>query len=771
MNTTLLSSALAALLSSAALGDVTINFDGPQTLSGSAGRTVITERLSGTLTGIVFHFDFSNSVNDSWGSDIAATVNQYQWGQFNTFVNGATVLATSDTGAAGGPANQSFTSAVMPHPAPLTVTNQTLTVGYGNTYNGGTCTLANVSVTLIGLVPGTGPYPPSVSAGQSTPGSGPPGGSRLLKVTVGQGGNPASPITSVVSNLTTVGGPSNAVFHDDGLNGDVTAGDNVYSYQLVSATAGGTVSVTATDALGRTGTGNVSVSVITPPHPTSGPDVITYAITDVPRWGTNTTVDHGNPIGSITAYSVGTTSSNIGDYPVLWINSGIFMPDFDETHHPVISQNMYRLKSYGSYSRFEHLGQSWLKHGFVSTNSGAACQPTNVWRPSLQNYQNVGGDALGVNCTDTYGGGLNGSQGGLGPKNVVNASLGTSVFTTGGGTSDATIEARLQVPTADVTPPPGGFPTTTRYYVDAYYVTADDAQFVRPGETVARNSLNNASWQQITNVNTSPNLTTGTFHQQEPGIFAWKAVDSTVTQVNADHDDYPNPSTGFKDSDGNPAFLGTTIRSRFIVAAKATSLGGGLYRYEYAVYNHNSDRSAQAFTIPVPVNATISDVSFHAPMWHSGEPYSNAPWTTTRSSAGLTFATQTYTQNVNANALRWACLYNFGFTTNVAPTSGNAALALFKPSTNGGANSVAVNAVPVPTVPAHCGLADIGVQGGTPGQDNALDNNDFIAFINFFFAADGRADFGMQGGQPGADGMFDNNDFIAFINAFFANCI
>jgi len=66
--------------------------------------------------------------------------------------------------------------------------------------------------------------------------------------------------------------------------------------------------------------------------------------------------------------------------------------------------------------------------------------------------------------------------------------------------------------------------------------------------------------------------------------------------------------------------------------------------------------------------------------------------------------------------------------------------------------------------------ADLGVAGGTNGSDGILDNNDFIAFINLFFAADARADFGRAGGESGADGAFDNNDFIVFINRFFNGC-
>ncbi|MFT3683671.1 MAG: GC-type dockerin domain-anchored protein [Phycisphaerales bacterium] len=66
--------------------------------------------------------------------------------------------------------------------------------------------------------------------------------------------------------------------------------------------------------------------------------------------------------------------------------------------------------------------------------------------------------------------------------------------------------------------------------------------------------------------------------------------------------------------------------------------------------------------------------------------------------------------------------------------------------------------------------ADLGIQGGQPGHDNQLDNNDFIAFISYFFAHDPHADMGIQGGLPGQDGQFDNNDFIAFISAFFNGC-
>ncbi|HZW06636.1 MAG TPA: hypothetical protein VFF65_05890, partial [Phycisphaerales bacterium] len=87
MNNKLLPFALAGVLTSAALADVTISFDGPQNLTGGSGFSVTSPGLSGTLTGIIFHFDYSNSGGSSWAADMCATVNDHQWGHFNTFVN------------------------------------------------------------------------------------------------------------------------------------------------------------------------------------------------------------------------------------------------------------------------------------------------------------------------------------------------------------------------------------------------------------------------------------------------------------------------------------------------------------------------------------------------------------------------------------------------------------------------------------------------------------------------------------------------------------
>ncbi|HYD02427.1 MAG TPA: GC-type dockerin domain-anchored protein [Phycisphaerales bacterium] len=66
--------------------------------------------------------------------------------------------------------------------------------------------------------------------------------------------------------------------------------------------------------------------------------------------------------------------------------------------------------------------------------------------------------------------------------------------------------------------------------------------------------------------------------------------------------------------------------------------------------------------------------------------------------------------------------------------------------------------------------ADLGGPGGVPGSDGVLNNNDFIVFIDLFFAHAAAADVGTTGGTPGTDGVWDNNDFVVFIDRFFDGC-
>ena len=91
------------------------------------------------------------------------------------------------------------------------------------------------------------------------------GGSSLLTVTVVPGNNPVSSGVAVTADLTSIDGSATQQMFDDGTNGDVTAGDNIFSFAATvpSSTPSGARSIpfTITDAQSRTGTGFGSINI------------------------------------------------------------------------------------------------------------------------------------------------------------------------------------------------------------------------------------------------------------------------------------------------------------------------------------------------------------------------------------------------------------------------------------------------------------------------------------------------------------------------------
>lgn len=92
-----------------------------------------------------------------------------------------------------------------------------------------------------------------------------PGGTTLLTVSVIPATTPPSTGISVVGNLTSIGGPSSQPFFDNGTNGDVTANDNIFSFQIaVPAGIGGgqlSVSAIASDSQGRTANTATTITI------------------------------------------------------------------------------------------------------------------------------------------------------------------------------------------------------------------------------------------------------------------------------------------------------------------------------------------------------------------------------------------------------------------------------------------------------------------------------------------------------------------------------
>jgi predicted extracellular nuclease len=106
-------------------------------------------------------------------------------------------------------------------------------------------------------------------AGAANPASVIQGGPTLLTVLVTPGANPTSTGIVVSGDLSGIGGSATEPFFDDGTNGDVTAGNNTFSFSTVVTvnTTPGTKSlpISISDAQGRNGSATITLVVTTAP--------------------------------------------------------------------------------------------------------------------------------------------------------------------------------------------------------------------------------------------------------------------------------------------------------------------------------------------------------------------------------------------------------------------------------------------------------------------------------------------------------------------------
>ncbi len=414
--------------------------------------------------------------------------------------------------------------------------------------------------------------------------------------------------------------------------------------------------------------------------------------------------------GNMTAYSIGTTSCNVGTVALNWFQSG-------SNRHPLIITNMYRI----DHGAIEQIAVSWVKHGFCALQQTvcASCSPV------------CGGccSQLGVGCSDPYSASLNGSQTGLGPRFEINAATGEYPwpFSTAGQTG-TTLFKRLQVNQDDINPM---LNPNALYVGEAQYVAFDDA--------AAGNDNNNASHRMITVG--AENAFSGGWYlnydgptiREEPAIFAWQDADPGVQLTAVD---VPN--------DG-----------RFWVGANATDNGDGTWHYEYAIFNLNSNRSAGSFAVDAD---SVSNIGFHDIDYHSGEPFDTTDWTASTGNGQVVWSNGTdYNTNPLANAVRWGTLYNYRFDAPGAPVNGTATIGLFGPGQAGDPDSMTIT-VPVPEAAAGgCNPADLAAPFGV------LDLTDVQAFITAFTGGDLLADLD-------GNGVLDLTDVQIFSQSFLAGC-
>lgn len=350
---------------------------------------------------------------------------------------------------------------------------------------------------------------------------------------------------------------------------------------------------------------------------------------------------YGAREGDVAGLGVATTSWNIGTEDLIWLN----IPDEE---HPFIVMNLFRLMD----DRLEQIGQSHIKHGFYALGSHQCGGPPCTFEPG-----HYAGNWLGTGCTDTYGAALNAAQSGMGPKYEVNPWTGYWYYPGShmqGSHSHDHIEHRIQVLDDDLD---AALNPGATYYVEGYYVMLDDIDV-----------MNSAAWKPVT-VSGSPGGSwsfsmggSGVYPNIGFGIDVWAGAQRTTLAQEL-------PIIEFQSPDG-----------RSVLASKVTGLGGGIYHYEYALYNVDMDRQVGSFSIPVPPGATITNIGFHGAR-HHGEPFNcadpdavaidNAVWQSEVAGGAISWSTST-------NPIRWGTMYNFRFDADVPPAHATATVGLFR---------------------------------------------------------------------------------------------
>jgi hypothetical protein len=396
-------------------------------------------------------------------------------------------------------------------------------------------------------------------------------------------------------------------------------------------------------------------SAIMPPMPNGagtstpsvvpGPDVIVGELEDVNQLD-------AQAVNGQVGLAIGTDSCNNGDQPLDWFA-------LPSTDHPIVPQNLYRMSGGAdNQERFEQIGQSWVKHTFEALEE-SVCGTCNTGTCET-------GTHLCPGCSDPYVSFLNGEQGQIGSRAWINPFTGAfpSNANDHSGHNHDAVSHRILVNTSDLIPAQN--PGAT-YFGEAAYIAPFEYTWCQSHPDQC-NMFNNFSYRPFsvsggpTAFNFSPTSSTV---RMQPAIQEWVASGATVNEVE------PDPG-----NDG-----------KFFVGYKVTGPNAGVWHYEYAVFNMNLDRAIQSFQVFLGGVVPVTDLGFHAPPQHPGWPhdgtvgdagYSSTPWDVTQDASSVTWSTETFATNQNANAIRWGTLYNFRFDSVGSPVTSTATIGFFK---------------------------------------------------------------------------------------------
>ncbi len=349
--------------------------------------------------------------------------------------------------------------------------------------------------------------------------------------------------------------------------------------------------------------------------------------------GSIATTIAGDPLGTSTALYT-------ADIPWYSKFSGNFAP-YGNDQHPYLIWNLYRLNADGS---IDQIGRSGVKHAFLTLNSSCLDNP---------------GDShiLGRGCSDVYSVSNNDNNGSLGPRSEIIPATNVwgrcgSIYDTNcDGVANATpystgYEQRLVVRESQFS---GAAQAGATYLFESWYLARDDINVLNSmGTTRATFTRSGSVW--VVGGNDQYKL--------GPAIDRW--VDPAAPGANA------------------RTSMVSTAEGQAKVAVKVTDLGGGRWRYDYAVMNLDFARvqtsgaepnlrllssvGFDSFSVPAGT-ATITDLAFS-----DGDLDSQNDWVASVGRSGIT-----WTAPNTASALNWGTLFRFSFVASLAPAK-NAAM-------------------------------------------------------------------------------------------------
>jgi hypothetical protein len=381
--------------------------------------------------------------------------------------------------------------------------------------------------------------------------------------------------------------------------------------------------------------------------------------------------------------SVAAFAPNVFGFGFTLVNVGSAAIEVDPSRaaHPGEAANVYRLTPEGVLT---HVGMSWVRHEFFALENGGVC-----------GCAPVGGGDLGPGCQSPTSATSEAMQAQMSPRSQADPVTGF-IGMPAGGSGFGVGDRRVTIAPADLD-------QASQYLVEVIALT--------PGET---ERMNNASWRAYA-YNGTTFAPTAAAVRGQPAINALAGLGYSLAFIDAPND------------------------GRLVVASRARELGGGMWRYDYSVFNFHSGRGAGSFGVSIPEGSTPVNVRFRD-VAYFGEAYDGTDWPASVGSLDVVWSTDSFASNPDANALRWGTAYSFGFDIARSPRTGRATVGMFKP---GGAGEPASFGVPVVAPRAVC-----------PGEltgDEIVSAADLAALLGSWGANGGAADLTGDGVVNAAD--------------------